>query len=433
MSDQIKSEIHIFKEIPRFPGETLLPGVPHTDAESVFNDPVAVKTTSLAADLSNPRLNSRSREGLVRGFATGIATNSDDIRRYRVYIAQLSESSDRPHFYSELVDRVKKFLPGSNEIDRQPSPILETKKGLPERSSLKIPQEAIVLTNACLYTAFPNEFGVSIPVLEEGDIRVVVNSSYAAYISRLESEIGHSYFREESAKASRPRLPDFAVMPMLPGKPVFYTESMLKAYKGLSQLTRDQLIANSLIHESMHRAARTDRIKVTTEEPLFTIALSSISNPIYLMPEGKAKEKEEAELDKLWEYIGRHDPEVEIEGGIMRLYCKDEDGSTRQITSSGYDFNEILVEIVGEKANHQLDSHIRKTQSSQRAAGLIADLRSDENSTTSMVLRKIGKKEAREYLATLGLRSDEAILTAYVNGRIPLLHVEKRPGENYFS
>ncbi len=417
------------RDIPRYESEPPLNGVPGTAAESIFNDPDLSESAGVVSDYISPTSNSNKRRAALERIRK-MMEDPGSRSTFNHYLSQLQGRSARGHDYEELLHQLKGTVDyrGNNFPD------------FPEVSRETIPQRSIVLVNDCLRAVYPKEFGSVIPRLTTDVIRVMSGRKMEEYRQLLNRTAIHSVLRQpegaepagDSPSYFSATKPDFMVMEDLPGRPIFFSDTMLKQIAHLPTYMKEVIVAFWLLHENTHRAAREKNIAMTSTNynQLYDLATSTLEDLELRL--GSPEEKEELSnwLNGLKRYVLYCEPLVKIEGALIRLFAKDQDGAMREMIRSGYDLNEEIVEILLQRPHENLYSYVRKTFTSWEAEALLPVFRDPENSKSSHV-RRISSEEAKSYLETLGLTDGRDLLQAYAHGRIPLLHAEKHPGELY--
>ncbi len=299
------------------------------------------------------------------------------------------------------------------------------KTPLPERSRLNIPTKSIQLVNQCLKASFPQQFGREIPKLNPQDIRVITNGNWEDYFKARYAEAGHSKVIADAAEMPRAAIePDFAVIPELPDKPIFFKESMLTHLSGVPKSAAEGLIAFWLIHENLHRAPKTRVITDLEDTNLVKIGISSDLKPIFMEEDSKARNELVEKFSNLGDYILSNGPKVRIEGAIVSVFCRDEDGKLKQIAGRGYDMNEHITERLSLAPRQKLLQMIKEDKSLTNQDWFINLLQG--NGSASAKVEILDPQVANSYLESLGIVSDADLLKAYIEGQIPFLHIEKK-------
>ena len=307
---------------------------------------------------------------------------------------------------------------------------------LPEISAHEVPRESIDLVNKALQVAFPQEFGNLIPQLDGESVKVVKDKSLQDYITRVSLSEMHSLVNkwnqdmlkmaQLSPDALVSAIPTMMAMTEIPGKPIFFSESVIVGAS--NEPLGVPIIARFLLHEWLHRITNGQTTTVKTGDQLFESAFTTERFNIETAEDEMQKNIFSLRPKSLIEFASQHPCEVTTEGGRISLKSEDSDSKMRSICSSGYDFNEALVEWLSKSAVSALTKEVGVTYPAEDAE-LFSALVIDPKNTQASFRHHNYLNVVDGIMSSIGLGDKHEALMAYVSGQIPGIYVSKNPGK----
>lgn len=409
--------------IPRYPGELPLQGPPGNPEESIFNNPDLVQSAIAVCDFISPVSNSDKRRAALADI-NNLVESLTSRGAFEDYVRDLKRSSGRSFIFEELMYQLK----GTVNYRGRDFP------DIPTESSIKVSNRAISIVNDCLKAAYPEEFGSVIPKLTEGAVKVIPAQELEEYRLWLNRSIAFTGGRKAENRTSRysQSKSDVMVMNNLPGRPIFFSDKLFSVLSAVPDFAVDLAVASLLLHENMHRATREQLIVLTPANysEFFDLTTSSWKYWSSQLEDISVTIAMSKWIEQMKDYVLSCQPEVRISGEGAILYGRDHDGVMRQVAISGYDLEEEIVELLLQKPLQKFYSYIRKNFPDHIANSLV-DIHQQHRHAKSSYVRRLSTEEVKDYLVTLGLSDDRNLLTAHSKGEIPLLHLEKHPGELY--
>lgn len=309
---------------------------------------------------------------------------------------------------------------------------------LPEQGPRTLPPRSFRLVNQSFRDGLPSVRN-RIPQLMEQDVRVVKDAGYRQYAEAVRREIGHSHWFPLAAEgqagpvgvSSQGKF-EFATMSLLPGRPIFFTESFLTQHDGLPNAVTMQCLAYLLIHEHLHKIAASQEMALTSDHPMLqSVGLADYVDTVIGTTDKALRGARNVKYMETLQFVQERQPVLRVDGALAELYCLDEERGLRKFMDNGYDINEGVVELLAEEPRKSLLREIKFSSRSNITEGLIKILQDPENSTATVHRRRRDKVFIQEYLSKLGLGNQADIFVAFQEGRIPILHAEKFPNVCY--
>ena len=428
------------QDIPRYPGEPPLEGPPQTAADSVFNDPIAIRILDLTRKAHDPHNNSRVREGIFKD-ARAFLDLPERQKQALLYLKDLIASSaneERRKNYTRFLENTigdETFIHDTVEYPDPNSPdfsdLLRQKLELPEQSGLVIPKRVFDLVNDSIQLAYPMGADKNIAPLKPQDVIVVRNNALNNFLQQLrtieQNQAGYLLLPRDTANWGNIGNISLMTFPTYPGRPVIISDEYLRSQSGLPLSIFEYLVAKELIHEQIHRIAKRKIARDGVQKGLLELALSANIGPI---SEKESEQQMEERIDNFYKFIEKHNPQVQIDGGILLSYCEDEDGYQKQLWGLGYDMNESIVEQLSLKPRRHLFDAMRKDASVDNPEEIINILKENQGQG-SVANGQIAYSDLRSHLQKMGLGSVEKLFTAYLNGDIPYLWRKHFPQSAY--
>lgn len=329
---------------------------------------------------------------------------------------------------------------------------------LPERSKLRISNRIIELVNS--YRRASRELQTTIPPLREEDILVCIDESLIRYQRQLSFQLQHS-LRVQAFQdlAQKTGIMVQEVRPMiltegtLPGKPILYPGHEIAGWSSADakgtredarQAYQEITTAKVLAHENWHRATKIllsseGAVTVSPSDPLYYLAfatdrlLSENAASGNFIQKALAKRVLKSILDPLKDYAQHHNPAVLVEGARIFLFCDDIDGTRRVVAESGYDLNEMTVDLLTLQFMEPIWNYMRRKYLPEVAEAAIKMIMQVSVKTLGSVRFPHLLPKPFEYFSKLNLAGPMDVMSAYVNGEIPQLHARLLPKEEYFA
>lgn len=307
--------------------------------------------------------------------------------------------------------------------------MLEASLTLPEALRIEVPQRAIRIVNEINKTNFPALYGEIIPELYTKDVRVVSTDKLKRnFIDNAENSL-HPILLEELAKnggLEEVRVSDLTTFVDSPGQPILISDKyMQRLTSSGGAVERDYLLARALLHENMHRGHVPVDIAVKPGEPLFNIAFASAR-----LTDANLNPEERTSKELMEVAAEASDLMVRISGAEISLFCSSStDARFKKLISSGYDLNEAIVEMLILDQLETLLQDVRKNHPI-RLQGIEKPLSTVGAGSSAKTHRYEAK--VYEYFEQLGIFGFEEAYPAFMQGKIPLLHVEKLADSEYF-
>ena len=297
---------------------------------------------------------------------------------------------------------------------------------LAERSALPFRKDILKIANVCLATAFK---GDSIAPLTTESVRVVRDQSFAEYTGLAISTLVHS--SSQDAKPTKMKnTVDAAVMPLLPNRPIWVSESYLAMLIDIDPKITDFMLANTLIHELLHRLAQPKVIELASNQPMLeTIGLSSFQHQILTAPNDRARQRYLEDYKSFLDSFKDNEPALLVDGAMIQVISGDVNGTRGIQTASGYDLNEGFAEFLAREPRKVLEQQMRKTLKTRDAQFLVDTF--SKNSGATIQRECIDMAEMAEITKSLGLHDIRQVLKAVRRSIIPELWHQHRPGELY--
>lgn len=330
-------------------------------------------------------------------------------------------------------------------LELRNSPVL-----LPERSLQRIHPRIFELVDSARRN-LPRDLRVLIPPLREEDVLVCTNESLLRFIRQQAYQEQHSkrleFLSELNGRFNVP-IQDPTIMTVtehpLPGKPVFFPESEIEVWTGqqtaslpaeVRQANMDIVTGKVLLHENIHRVTKTivraeNAVLVAIDDPLFNMSFTSDITLAKNAKEAGVKEFALEFTDNLRKYAMEKNPAVLVEGARILLFCDDTDGKRRIIAQSGYNLNEVTVDILTMHYINPMFEGIRRRYPSEIAEDAIYRVRSSRVMGSAQQIHLL--PNPFEYYRSLGLSRPDQVFQAYVSEQIPELHARLLPGGEYF-
>lgn len=312
-------------------------------------------------------------------------------------------------------------MPGYEQLNTPPLADI----ALPKRSDVSVPKNVFSLVNDAIKAAYPK---ASIPAFNERGVRVVNDSNCLKFVGEVEDRLIHSFLGKIESSFSDKSGDGLAaaVMPFLPNRPIFITESYMESWQKSTRNISDIGIAYFLLHERMHQIGGQKVIPINPEHKLFLqVGFADVLNKVYSQPED-LRDQATQKYGELKDFIGDRDPVLMIDGGIADLFCRDGDGKIRKLLANGYDFNEGLAEYLAETPRAFLKVKISKSIAPREFANeMIRVLES--TSSASVQRRSYETKKIEKWMESLGFVSRAQTMNAFRAGLIPEKWQEKMP------
>jgi hypothetical protein len=297
---------------------------------------------------------------------------------------------------------------------------------LPEQSVLPFRKEVLKIANFCVATAFK---GTPIAALTMDNVRVVRDESFKNYSARAANTLAHSSAQKISP-AEMKNTVSAALMPLLPNRPIWVSESYLGQLLGIDPKLSDFALANTIIHELMHRLVQPKLIELTSDHPMLeTVGLSSFRHQILAIPQGDARDQAIQHYEELHDRIKDSDPALLVEGAIAQLISADVNGTRGLQNGSGYDLNEGFAEFLAQEPKKVLEQQMKRALKPSYAAFLAETFRKNSGATIQRELYDMAKMA--EVTRSLGLVKPNQVLKALRTSAVPELWMQHRPGELY--
>ncbi len=303
-----------------------------------------------------------------------------------------------------------------------------------EKSKYAVPGFVLDKVNGFFSSRLPEVYGSVIPPLLKSDVIVFPQSVYAAY--QREDTIAHTHplrvkGEEEFStthfgRVSEIKTPLLATQAHLPGRPIVIGEEALTTVFLLDgdgpEDGYGDLLARYLMHEEGHRiTTQSEPISVSKEHPLFQMAFASDLNrrDDWLFDPVKRQAFTDM-IVGLQAHADQNNSFVVLDGASVTLFTPDENGDNKIIARSGYDLNEVLVEVL-------IQEETKKLVAKYEAMGKpnLVKLVSVEASILQSVK---GNKNIllgfEDYLGSLGLSTPDTAFEAYRLSQIPQLHAQ---------
>lgn len=295
--------------------------------------------------------------------------------------------------------------------------------GAPSLSDIPLPQPAVStvhrdilrLVNGAMQSAYPQ---AGIRSLRQNDVRVVTDAANLEFHEKLADRSRHSYegFREITITGSDGGSIDAMTMHYIGGRPIFISERYLLEFRRLPQSLSSYVVADLLIHERIHQLAGQKAIPLTPDSPLFqTVAFSDEIHEAQLSPLDQVRNQ--VRLDELVNFTMERSPMLLVDGGLVELFCMDNDGKRRKGLTNGYDLNEGLAEYLAVTPREALKKEIRRALRPQEARILTDAF--EEGSRRSVMRVEYPLEEIEDLMGTIGLTDRLKTLQALRAGTIP--------------
>ncbi|MEI6462383.1 MAG: hypothetical protein WCO33_01785 [bacterium] len=409
-----ETPIHIpFPQIPRFPGEEPLVGAP-TAETTIFTPYVADILDGIQHYIEADKVG--TKDHIVSEFS-----KLEDLETFKTIIDCLKDNPDKTAQYEELLARVEEAY----AIKQFP---------LPEKSKkIEINEFTFSLVHEALIRAFPSEYGTIIPILRSEDVIVLADKDYIEYSFRCHLKLIHSSNilgpKDFPGIKSTYSKMDMQVVTYLPWKPILIKESFIAdRYNNFpTKAGADILVAYLLIHEAIHRitSQRSHQLKYTPYEAFIYKAFFRgriAGNPERKIVTDSVRRKVESSTV--------FETNLGINGAIVSLNYIDKDAKLKRTEMTGYDINEAIVEYLANIARECLVLNT-KAGYPREARAIMKTLRANDVSSVSIIHGEYTTSKLRTYLRKVKLLGIRDLMIAFKNGKIPQLHMQYCPDEDY--
>lgn len=297
---------------------------------------------------------------------------------------------------------------------------------LPERSVLPFRREVLKIANYCVATAFK---GASVAPLTIDNVRVVTDESFSDFNANAINRLVHSSSREITPTKMKNTV-SAALMPLLLNRPIWVSEKYLGQLFGVDPKLADFTVANTLIHELMHRLAQPKVIELTANHPMLeTVGLSSIQHHLSATPNVTLRDQAVQNYEALLDRIKDDEPALLVDGAFVQLISADTNGTRGLQNASGYDLNEGFAEFLALESKKVLAQQMKRILKPRDANFLIDTFR--KNSGATIQRECFDMVKMAELTQSLGLKDPKQVLRALRTSAVPELWLQHRPGELY--
>jgi len=409
-----------FSQIARFPEEGPLAGLP-TAETTIFTPYVAEILDGIQYYIDAESIQNTETKAASKARIVGELTELEDLETFKTIIDCLRENPNKTNQYEELLIRVEEAY----AIKHFP---------LPEKSKkIEINEFTINLVNKALKRSFPFEYGTIIPILRSEDVIVLSDKDYTEYSFQSHLKLIHSSNilgpkDYPGIKSSYSKM-DMQVVTYLPWKPILVKESFIvDRYKSSpTKACADIIFAYLLIHEAIHRitSQRSHQLKYTPYESFIYKAFFRgrlAGNPERKIVTDSTRRKVESS-----NVFGTN---LGINGAIVSLNYVDKDSKLKRTEMTGYDINEAIVEYLSNIARESLVLDTQ-TEYPRESGAIKKTLRADDVSSVSIIHGEYSTTKLRAYLRKIKLLGIRDLMIAFKNGKIPQLHMQYCPDEDY--
>lgn len=270
--------------------------------------------------------------------------------------------------------------------------------------------------------------GTPIAALTMDNVRVVQDGSFKDYSVKAVNMLAHSSAPQSPSEMKTSV--SAAMMPLLPNRPIWVSESYLGQLLGIDPKLSDFLFANTMIHELMHRLAQPKVIELSADHPMLeTVGLSSFRHQILAIPQGAARVQLLQNYEELHREVKDAEPALLVDGALTQLISVDANGTRGLQNISGYDLNEGFAELLTQEPKKVLEQQMKRVLKPSDAAFLADTFRKNSGATIQRELFDMAKMA--ELTRSLGLIKPNQVLKALRTSAVPELWMQHRPGELY--